>query len=126
MEMSILVFTSIYDVPASKEATLYQERVYHGRTATVPGPQRIRCPWQFLISDFLSLISSFLVFILVSKPGIYMFSTVFEGLISYLSLETRGQLVKVSVEREIRLPELVMHQTVMAGNCLKKIHFVMN
>lgn len=49
-----------------------------------------------------------------------------EGRISYLSLGTRGQLVKVPVEREMRLPKLVMHQTVMAGNCLKKIHFVMN
>lgn len=60
-----------------------------------------------------------MLFWVLNLPFIW-FQHFFEGLISYLSLETRGQLVKVSVEREIRLPELVMHQTVMAGNCLKK------
>lgn len=42
------------------------------------------------------------------------------SLISYLSQKTRVRLVKVSVERRTWLPKLVMHQTVMAGNCLKK------
>lgn len=42
------------------------------------------------------------------------------SLISYLSEKSRVQLVKVSVVRGTRLPKLVMHQTVMAGNCLKK------
>lgn len=122
--MSSVVLASISNVPAAKEATLYQESVYPGRTAAVQGPQRI-WPCRFLTSDFLLLISSFLAFA-VSQPAVYMVPIFLEGRISYLSLGTRGQLVKVPVEREMRLPKLVMHQTVMAGNCLKKIHFVMN
>lgn len=114
-----MVFASIFNVTAAKEADLYQER-----TAAVQAPQRIG-PCRFLTSDFLPLVSSFLAFA-VSKPAVYMVPIFLEGRISYLSLGTRGQLVKVPVEREMRLPKLVMHQTVMAGNCLKKIHFVMN
>lgn len=44
----------------------------------------------------------------------------FCSLILYLSEKSRVQLVKVSVVRGTQLPKLVMHQTVMAGNCLKK------
>jgi hypothetical protein len=65
----------------------------------VRGPQRI-CPRQFLVSGFLLLISNFLAFV-AFMPAIYMASTFLEGLISYLSLEARVQLVKVSVEREM-------------------------
>lgn len=117
-------------VPAAKER-LSQERVHGARTAAVLGqwwytePPRI-CPWQFLVSDFFVSNFKFPCFCVLFKPAIYMVSTLLEGLISYLSLGTRVQLVKVSVEREMWLPKLVMHQTVMAGNCLKKIHFVMN
>lgn len=45
---------------------------------------------------------------------------VFYHLISYLSEKSRVQLVKVLVVHATRLPQLVMHQTVMAGNCFKK------
>lgn len=65
----------------------------------VQEPQRI-CPRQLLVSDFLFLIPNFLAFV-AFIPAIYMVSTFLEGLISYLSLETRVQLVKVSVEREM-------------------------
>ena len=54
----------------------------------------------FLFLIFLFLIPNFLAFV-TFIPVIYMVSTFLEGLISYLSLETRVQLVKVSVEREM-------------------------
>lgn len=97
---------------------LPQQVVHFARTMAVTRHKRVS-QWQSL----LTLILNFLVFV-IFKAAIYITWTLFlGGLISYLSLKSRVQLVKVSLEREMWLPKLVMHQTVMAGNCLKKNSF---
>lgn len=52
-------------------------------------------------SDFLMAILNFLAFVMF-KPAIYITRTILGGgLISYLPLKSRVQLVKVSLEREM-------------------------